>query len=74
MVLYGDDRITPAKQVALALLELIITQFPRDNLSVCVFGDNAKEISVGDLPLLSVGPFHTNTKAGLHLARDILNR
>lgn len=65
MVLYGEDRMTPAKQVALALLELIITQFPRDN---------AKEISVGGLPLLSVGPFHTNTKAGLCFARDILNR
>ncbi len=74
MILYGEDRITPAKQVALALSELIMTQFPRDNLSVCVFGDNAKEISVSDLPLLSVGPFHTNTKAGLRLARDILNR
>ena len=66
MILYGEDRITPAKQVALALSELIMTQFPRDKLSVGVFGDNAKEIEVADLPYLTVGPYHTNTKAGLH--------
>lgn len=74
MILYGEDRITPAKQVALALSELIMTQFPRDNLNVCVFGDNAREIEVSDLPNLTVGPFHTNTKAGLRLGRDLLNR
>ncbi len=74
MILYGEDRITPAKQVALALSELIMKQLPRDKLNVCVFGDKAKEISVGDLPFLTEGPFHTNTKAGLRLARDILKR
>ncbi|MCH8285823.1 VWA domain-containing protein [candidate division KSB1 bacterium] len=74
MILYGEDRITPAKQVALALSELIMTQFPRDRLNVAVFGDTAKEIEVADLPFLKVGPFHTNTKAGLRLGRDLLNR
>lgn len=74
MILYGEDRITPAKQVALALSELIMTQFPRDRLNVAVFGDIAKEIEVADLPYLKVGPFHTNTKAGLRLGRDLLNR
>ncbi len=74
MILYGEDRITPAKEVALALAELIMTKYPKDKLSVGVFGDYAKEIKVKDLPFLEVGPFHTNTKAGLKLARDILSR
>ncbi|HZV13447.1 MAG TPA: VWA domain-containing protein [Candidatus Kapabacteria bacterium] len=74
MILYGEDRITPAKQVALALSELITTRFPKDQLRVIVFGDDATEISISDIPFLSVGPFHTNTRAGLQLARQILRR
>ncbi|MEO8665442.1 MAG: VWA domain-containing protein [Ignavibacteria bacterium] len=74
MVLYGEDRITPAKEVALALSELILTKFPRDKMNIVVFGDDAKEVSVRDLPFLTVGPFHTNTKAGLKLARQILKK
>ncbi len=74
MILYGEDRITPAKEVALGLSELILTKFPKDKLNIVVFGDDAKEITVKDLPFLSVGPFHTNTKAGLRLARNILKR
>ena len=74
MILYGEDRITPAKEVALGLSELILSRFPKDKLSIVVFGDDAKEITVKDLPFLSVGPFHTNTKAGLRLARQILRK
>lgn len=74
MVLYGEDRITPAKKVALALSELIMTKYPRDRLNVAVFGDNAQEITVGQLPFLTVGPYHTNTKAGLSLARELLRK
>lgn len=74
MILYGEDRITPAKEVALALSELILTRFPKDKLNLVVFGDDAKEISVRDLPFLTVGPFHTNTKAGLNLSRQILKK
>lgn len=74
MILYGEDRITPAKEVALALSELILTKYPKDKLNIVVFGDDAKEITVRDLPFLNVGPFHTNTKAGLHLARQILKK
>ena len=72
MILYGEDRITPAKQVALALTELILSQYPKDILRVCVFGDTAREVEVRDIPYLEVGPFHTNTKAGLQLAQSIL--
>lgn len=74
MVLYGEDRITPAKQVALALTELILTRFPKDKLHIVTFGDEAREITIKDLPYLKVGPFHTNTKAGLHLAQVLLRR
>lgn len=74
MTLYGEDRITPAKQVALALSELIMTEFPRDQLSVILFGDDAQEVEVGDLVYVSNGPYHTNTKAGLRTAREILMR
>ncbi len=74
MILYGEDRITPAKQVALALSELILTKFKKDSLNVILFGDEAKEVSVAELPFVSVGPFHTNTKAGLELARHLLNK
>lgn len=72
MILYGEDRITPAKQVALALTELILTRFPKDTLRVGTFGDEAKEIQIKDIPYLQVGPYHTNTKAGLEMAQKIL--
>jgi Ca-activated chloride channel family protein len=72
MILYGEDRITPAKQVALALTELILTRYPKDTLRVGTFGDEAKEIEIKDIPYLQVGPFHTNTKAGLEMAQAIL--
>lgn len=74
MVLYGEDRITPAKEVALGLSELILSKYPKDKLNIVVFGDDAKEISVRDLTFLSVGPFHTNTQAGLRLSRQILKK
>jgi uncharacterized protein with von Willebrand factor type A (vWA) domain len=72
MILYGEDRITPAKQVALALTELIVTRYPKDTLDVVVFGDDAQEIAIEELPYVQVGPFHTNTKAALQRARQIL--
>jgi uncharacterized protein with von Willebrand factor type A (vWA) domain len=74
MILYGEDRITPAKQVALALSELIMTRYPKDRLHVLLFGDEAREVNVHELPFVSVGPFHTNTRAGLQLARRLLRR
>ena len=74
MVLYGEDRITPAKKVAMALAELITTRYPKDTLYILVFGNDAWTIAIRDLPYLKVGPFHTNTVAGLQLAMDILRR
>ena len=74
MILYGEDRITPAKKVAMALAELIRIRFPKDTLDVIVFGDDAWPISVKDLPYLQVGHYHTNTPAGLELAMDLLRR
>ena len=74
MILYGEDRITPAKKVALALSELILTRYPKDTLDILVFGNDARPISLKDLPYLEVGPFHTNTVAGLELAMDVLRR
>jgi len=74
MVLYGEDRITPAKQVALALSELIRQRFPKDYLALVVFGDEAKLVSLSELPFLSVGPYHTNTRAGLQMARSLLRK
>ncbi|MBX7216702.1 MAG: VWA domain-containing protein [Candidatus Kapabacteria bacterium] len=74
MVLYGEDRITPAKQVALALSELVMTRYPKDRLHVVLFGDEAREVSPHELPFVTVGPFHTNTRAGLQLARQLLKR
>lgn len=74
MILYGEDRITPAKKVAMALSELILTRFPKDTLDIIVFGNDAWQIEVKDLPYLQVGPYHTNTVAGLELAMDILRR
>jgi Ca-activated chloride channel family protein len=74
MILYGEDRITPAKKVAMALSELIKTKYPKDTLDIVVFGNDAWPIEVKDLPYLQVGPYHTNTVAGLELAMDILRR
>ena len=74
MILYGEDRITPAKKVAMALAELITTQYPKDTLDILVFGNDAWPIQVKDLPYLQVGPYHTNTVAGLELAMDLLRR
>jgi uncharacterized protein with von Willebrand factor type A (vWA) domain len=74
MILYGEDRITPAKRVALALCELITTKYPKDALHVILFGDTAWEVSMSEIPYLNAGPYHTNTRAGLQLARDILRR
>jgi Ca-activated chloride channel family protein len=69
MILYGEDRFTPAKKVALALIR---TQFPGDTLRVVTFGDEAEEIPMGELARAQVGPYHTNTAAGLKLARRLL--
>jgi uncharacterized protein with von Willebrand factor type A (vWA) domain len=74
MILYGEDRITPAKKVAMAMAELITTSYPKDTLDVIVFGNDAWPIKIKDLPYLNVGPYHTNTVAGLELAMDILRR
>jgi len=74
MVLYGEDRITPAKQVAMAFTEMVLTQYPKDSLSIVLFGDDAREVKIKDLPYIGVGPFMTNTKAGLQMARSILMR
>lgn len=74
MILYGEDRITPAKNVAMALAELIKRKYPKDTLDIIVFGDDAWQIELKDLPYLQVGPYHTNTVAGLELAMDILRR
>ncbi len=74
MILYGEDRITPAKKVAMALAELISTRYPKDTLDIVVFGNDAWPITVKDLPYLQVGPYHTNTYAGLELAVDLLRR
>jgi uncharacterized protein with von Willebrand factor type A (vWA) domain len=74
MILYGEDRITPAKKVAMALVELINRKYPKDSIDIIVFGNEAWPIKIKDLPYLNVGPYHTNTVAGLELAMDILRR
>ncbi|PUZ25743.1 hypothetical protein DCC81_15880 [Chitinophaga parva] len=74
MILYGEDRITPAKKVAMALSELITTRYPKDTLDIIVFGNDAWQIEIKDLPYLQVGPYHTNTVAGLEMAMDVLRR
>lgn len=74
MILYGEDRITPAKKVAMALAELVKRKYPKDTLDVIVFGNDAWQIEVKDLPYLNVGPYHTNTVAGLELAMDLLRK
>jgi Ca-activated chloride channel homolog len=74
MILYGEDRITPAKKVAMALSELITQKYPKDTLDILVFGNDAWQIEIKDLPYLQVGPYHTNTVAGLELAMDLLRK
>ncbi len=74
MILYGEDRITPAKKVAMALAELITLKYPKDTLDILAFGNDAWEIQIKDLPYLKVGPYHTNTVAGLELAMDLLRK
>jgi len=72
MILYGEDRITPAKKIALALAQLIKTRYPKDTLDVVLFGDDATQVPLKDLMKIQAGPFHTNTRAGLQMARRIL--
>lgn len=74
MILYGEDRITPAKKVAMGLAELIKRKYPKDTVDFIVFGNDAWEVKLKDLPYLKVGPYHTNTVAGLELAMDLLRR
>ena len=74
MILYGEDRITPAKMVAMAMAEMIHRNYAKDSLDIIVFGDDAWPIQVKDLPYLQVGPYHTNTVAGLELAMSILRK
>ncbi|MGI8783067.1 MAG: vWA domain-containing protein [Acidobacteriota bacterium] len=74
MILYGEDRFTPAKRVALALMHLIRTQFPGDSLALALFHDSAEEIPLGQLVRVKVGPYYTNTCEGLRLAQRILAR
>jgi len=72
MILYGEDRFTPAKKVALALVELIQSKYPKDSIEVILFGDDARRVPIAEISRTEVGPFHTNTKAGLLLARKLL--
>jgi Ca-activated chloride channel homolog len=74
MILYGEDRFTPAKRVAMALSHLIRTQFPGDTLHAVLFHDSAEEIRIAELGRVRVGPYYTNTREGLKLARRILER
>ena len=74
MILYGEDRFTPAKQVAMALSQLIRTQYPGDTLHVVLFHDSAEEIPLRELGRVRVGPYYTNTREGLRMARRILER
>ena len=74
MILYGEDRFTPAKRVALALAHLIRTQFPGDSLHLVLFHDSAEEVPIGELARVQVGPYYTNTREGLRLAQRILAR
>jgi uncharacterized protein with von Willebrand factor type A (vWA) domain len=72
MILYGEDRFTPAKKVALALVELIQSKYPKDSIDVLLFGDDAKRVAISEISKTMVGPYHTNTRAGLALARKLL--
>ena len=72
MILYGEDRITPAKKIAMALTQLIRTRYPKDTLDVVLFGDDAVRVKLKDLMKIQAGPHHTNTKAGLQMAQRVL--
>ena len=74
MILYGEDRFTPAKKVAMALSHLIRTQYPGDSLHLVLFHDSAEEMPLGELARVQVGPYYTNTREGLRVAQRILNR
>jgi Ca-activated chloride channel family protein len=74
MILYGEDRFTPAKRVALALSNLIRAQYPGDSLHLVLFHDSAEEIPLKELARVRVGPYYTNTREGLRMARRILDR
>lgn len=74
MVLYGEDRITPAKKVAMGLSELILNNYAKDSLDIVAFGNEAWKVNIEDLPYLKVGPYHTNTQQALQVARHILHR
>jgi Ca-activated chloride channel family protein len=74
MILYGEDRFTPAKRVAMALSHLIRTQYPGDSLSLVLFHDSAEEMPISELARVRVGPWHTNTREGLRVAQRILAR
>jgi Ca-activated chloride channel family protein len=74
MILYGEDRFTPAKKVAMALSQLIRTQYPGDSLSLILFHDSAEEVPLSQLARVRVGPYYTNTREGLRLAQRILQR
>ncbi len=74
MILYGEDRFTPAKKVAMALSHLIRTQYPGDSLSLVLFHDSAEELPVSQLARVKVGPYYTNTREGLRVAQRILAR
>jgi Ca-activated chloride channel family protein len=74
MILYGEDRFTPAKRVAMALSHLIRTQYPGDSLSLVLFHDSAEEVPLHELARVQVGPYYTNTREGLRMAQRILLR
>src|SRR5436309_16072188 len=74
MILYGEDRFTPAKKVAMALSQLIRTQYPGDSLSLVLFHDSAEEVPLSQLARVKVGPYYTNTREGLRLAQRVLQR
>src|SRR5260370_37354089 len=74
MILYGEDRFTPAKRVAMALSHLIRTQYPGDTLSLVLFHDSAEEVPLGELARVQGGPYYTNTREGLRMAQRILLR
>ncbi|WP_018467582.1 vWA domain-containing protein [Calidithermus timidus] len=74
MILYGEDRFTPAKRVALGLSHLIRTQYPGDQVRFGIFHDSAEEVPLGRLPTVQVGPYHTNTAEGIKLARKLLRK
>src|SRR5437660_8252148 len=74
MILYGEDRFTPAKKVAMALSQLIRTQYPGDSRSLVLFHDSAEELPLSQLARVKVGPYYTNTREGLRMAQRILDR